>query len=119
MDEELPEATYETRSAVCCRRAGSRICHSFLAIVFFLMMAVALASLGIFASKHDEIGRKLPSSVGDAKCILYTSGDQLKKSELSHGVGCRFTIWGGAVVAMGAGLFMLGYLIKIALAASL
>lgn len=119
MDGELPEATNEKRSGVCCRRACSRICHSFLVIVFFLIMAAALASLGVFASKHNNIDDELGSTVGDSKCILYTSQNQLEKDELSHGAGCLFAIWGGAAVALGAGLFMLSQFIKVAVAASL
>lgn len=119
MDSELPGATNEKRSDVCCRRACSRICHGFLVIVFFLIMAAALTSMGIFASKHNHIGDKLPDSVGDSKCILYTSHNQLEKEELSHGAGCLFTIWGGAAVALGAGLLMFGQFIKVAVAASL
>lgn len=82
-------------------------------------MATALASLGVFATKHYKIGEEAPSSVGDAKCVLYTTKNQLEKGELSHGAGCRFTIWGSAAVALGAGLFMLGHLIKVAVAAPL
>ena len=119
MDSELPEATNKKRSGVCCRRACSRICHSFLVIVFFLITATALTSLGVFASKHNQIGDKLPDDVGDSKCILYTSHNQLEKNELSHGAGCLFTIWGGAAVALGAGLLMFGQFIKVAVAVSL
>ena len=87
------------------RRPGSRLCHCLLGILFFALMALALVALGVFAAKHNKIDGK--------GCILYTTKDQLeKKDRLSRGVGCRFTIWGSGVVAVGAGIFMLGYIFK-------
>jgi hypothetical protein len=122
MDDNAGEETellYREAGGVCCRRAGSRICHSLLAIVFFLVMVVSFTSLGIFASKHNAIDGDLPKSAGHGNCILYTSKNQLSDGRLSHGDGCRFTIWGSGIVAMGGGLFLLGYLVKTATGTSL
>ena len=110
---------YKEGGRVCCRRPGSRICHSLLAIVFFFLMAVSFTSLGIFASKHNTVAGKLPAGAGSSNCILYTSENQLSDGRLSHGDGCRFTIWATGIVALGSGFFMLGYLVKIAIATSL
>ena len=105
---EETELLYREADRVCCRRAGSRICHSLLAIVFFLVMLVSFTSLGVFTAKHNAIADDVP---GRANCILYTSTSQLPS--LSHSHGCGFTIWGSGVLALGSGLFMLGYFIKI------
>lgn len=91
------------------RRPGSRLCHCLLGILFFALMALALVALGVFAATHNKIGDETRGK----GCILYTTKDQLeKKDRLSRGVGCRFTIWGSGVVAVGAGIFMLGYIFK-------
>lgn len=114
MDEE--EGPTDVYRAVCCRKAGSRIFHSLLAILFFFVMTATLTSLGVFAAKHNDIAGEL---AGDSNCILYTTKNELEDGELSSGVGCRFSIWGSAVVAVGTGLFMLGYIIKTTVGASL
>ena len=113
---ESAELLYREPSGVCCRRAGSRTCHSLLAIVFFLVMVVSFTSLGIFAAKHNAIADDNVSG-----CILYTSTSQLShpKPSLSRSGGCGFTIWGSGILALGCGLFMLGYLIKMATGTSL
>ena len=119
MEATPGDTVVQPRRRVSCRKAGSRICHSLLAIAFFLVMVISFTSLGIFAAKHNAIDDDLPDSAGKDNCILYTTKKQLEKGKLSGGVGCRFSIWGSAVVATGAGLFMLGYLIKTAVGASL
>jgi hypothetical protein len=92
------------------RRQGSRLCHGLLGILFFVMMVVGLVALGLFAAKHDKIAEEVK---GDDDCVLYTTKKRLEmKNKLSGGVGCSFTIWGSGLVAAGAGIFMLGYIIK-------
>ena len=112
---ESAELLYRETSGVCCRRAGSRICHSLLAIVFFLVMVMSFTSLGIFTAKHNAIADDVSG------CILYTSTSQLSHNtpSLSRSEGCGFTIWGSGILALGCGLFMLGFLIKIATGTSL
>ena len=105
--EEEPQVSTAGRSR--CRQLGSRICHGILGSVFFLMMIFSLVALVIFAAKHNEIDKHLQ---GDEDCVLYATKRDVEKQRLSSGVGCRFTIWGSALVAVGAGLFMLGYLFK-------
>ena len=86
------------------------MCHGLLGILFCVMMVVGLVALGLFAAKHDKIAEKVE---GGDDCVLYTTKEQLKKeNKLSGGVGCSFTIGGSGVVAGGAGIFMLGYIIK-------
>ena len=118
MDEGKDVVQTSYKKSIYCRRAGSRMCHGLMAVSFLLMMAVSFTSLGIFAAKHNSISRHLPKS-GTANCILYVDKDDLSDEKLSKGVGCRFAIWGSAVVALGTGLFMLGYLLKLALGAPL
>jgi hypothetical protein len=109
--------SFEPAGSQRCRRPGSRLCHGLLGLLFFLMMAVALSSLAIFTVKHNSIDENLHT--GDAKCILYTTKSQLKDEKLSKGAGCEFTIWGSGVVAVLAGIFMLGYVFKAVYGASL
>ena len=74
------------------------------------MISFSVTSLGLFTAKHNKIDGQLHT--GDAKCILYTTQDQIKDQKLSSGVGCRFAIWGSGIVALVSGVFMLGYVIK-------
>ena len=109
-----PKKSRESRS-VCCRNAGSRLCHIFFSFFFFLVMVVSLVSLGIFADKHNEIQGKLDNS----NCILYVTKSEVTDNKLSDDDACRFAIWGNAAVAIGAGLFLLVYLTKAAVGVSM
>ena len=104
-------ALSKTESRSRFRRPWSRLCYGFLGILFFVMMAISLVALGLFAAKHNNIAKELKRE-GDNKCILYTTKDTLEKNRLSGGAGCRFTTWGCGIVAVGAGIFMLGYIFK-------
>ena len=111
------EGTEVASKSSRCRRPGSRLCHCLLGVLFFLMMVFSLAALGVFAAVHYKIKGEVDQ--GDSDCVLYTTTDQLDDQKLSRGEGCRFTIWGNAVVVVGAGLFMLGYLFKTVYGAAL
>ena len=115
-DEKGPELSYKASRPRACHKAGSRVYHSLLGILFFLMMALTLSSLGVFAARHSKIDDNLHT--GDAKCILYTTQRQLEKEKLSSGAGCSFTIWGSAVVALGTSVFMLSYVVRAVYGAS-
>lgn len=74
------------------------------------MMLTYVASLGIFAVKHDQIAGHFSD---DGNCLLYTKKEQLRDGHLSKGVSCRFAIWGSGFVAFACGFLILSYLLKI------
>ena len=109
-DKDGTGFSYGSEGGSRFRRPGSRLCHGLLGILFCVMMVVGLVALGLFAAKHDKIAEKVE---GGDDCVLYTTKKQLEEeNKLSGGVGCSFTIGGSGVVAGGAGIFMLGYIIK-------
>ena len=78
-------------------------------------MVLALSSLGVFAEKHHDI--KVHANQSGYDCILYVTEARLKKGRLSDGASCGFAIGGNVIVALGAGLYLLSYLIKAAIGA--
>lgn len=110
-------AAYRGEERSRFRRPGSRLCHGLLGIIFFLMMAVTIVALGLFAAKHNKVDDKFKE--GEGSCILYTTKYNPDSPKLSNGVGCSYTIWGSGVVAVGLGIFVFGYLFKTVYGASL
>ena len=102
---------------VSCKNACSRTCNVLFMTVFFLVLVVALTSLGIFTKKDQDIKRNLHKSGYD--CILFATKHQLGKGHYSDNSSCGFAIWGNAIVALGAGLLLLAYLIKAAVGTSM
>ena len=80
------------------------------------LVAAALAALGIFTVKHNQINDS--HNFGGRNCILFVDEDSVDDKRLSGGTPCLFTIWGSAFVAAGAGLLVLIYIVKIAVGVS-
>ena len=104
------------RGSFTCKNAASRVCNILFMIAFLVVMVFALSSLGVFTKKHNEIKSHIKKSGHD--CILFATNDELGKYHLSDTAACRFAIGGSAIVAIGAVFFLLVYLIKAVLGAS-
>ena len=94
-----------------CDNPGSRIGHAFFVIAFLLAVVASVASLALFALKHDEIRDARPDENG-GHCILYLDQEQVEGQNLGTGDFCRFAIYGSGTVALGAAIYLVGYIIK-------
>ena len=99
-----------------CKNTFSCMCNILFMIAFLVVMASAL-SPGVFTKKHNEIKSHIKKS--GHNCILFATIDQLGKYHLSDTAACCFAIGGSVIVTIGTVFFLLVYLIKAVLSASM
>ena len=92
------------------RKAGHRLIHALLAILFVALLVFSVLALSFFTAKHVQINTETPygnETLGH--CILYAdyNGTLI---ELGRSGACVYIIFGQAIAVMYA-LFALAYLV--------
>ena len=106
------------KTDILCNNPGSRVGHAFFVFAFLLVVVASITSLALFALKHDEIRDARPPD-SNGHCILYLDQAQVESKNLGGGDFCRFAIYGSGTVALGAAIYLIGYVIKCVVGAKL
>ena len=102
------------------KHAGSRVFHGVMVVPCAVLCLVAIISFGTFASKHNEIGKKLDKAeqkypdVHSNRCILFAT-TKYNSVFLSGGRACVVAIWSEVFVALLALLLGVVFSVKVAI----
>ncbi len=127
--EPTTEGAIQSTRPPKAKNLASRIFHCLLAVAFFILLILALTSLGNTAViyddvKEDSVYAKKGDLGGDhGTCILYadypcTIDDYDKSLCLSSDPPCQFAITGSGIVGLAALLLLVLSLVKAALGTS-
>ena len=95
----------------------SVIFHGIMALVYFVLIVIALVALGSFATKNADIQRNLNDMVSssDSPCALYASpGDRSTSTLPMSGPerNCQFVLAGEVIVFVAAVVLLVVSVIK-------
>ena len=121
LEEEKNDVYYDsqntmmTKSAKAKRSTFATVLSMFIVIPYFGLLICGLVSLGLFASKDNDIHKINPDESYNGFCILYSTyrSDQSPKFQLSRGQSCKFFIYGQAFVSFLALVMIILSVIKI------
>ena len=121
LEEEKHDVYYDSqntmiKSAKPKRSTFVTVLGMFMVIPYFGLFICGLVSLGLFASKDNDIHKRTNyDDYGYGFCILYSTygSDRYPKFQLSKGQSCKFFIYGQAFVSLLALVMMILSIIKI------
>ena len=106
LEEEKHDVYYDSqntmiKSAKPKRSTFATVLSMFMVIPYFGLFICGLVSLGLFASKDNDIHKINPDESYNGFCVLYSTygSDRSPQFQLSRGQSCKFFIYGQAFVS--------------------